>query len=133
MAGQHAARRCLRDELFLLAHDEHDRWRPRVSTRSLAVGLAGAALVDLLLTGNLRADSGHVTARSRYVRHGLDPICARIVADLAMTSAWIPVREAVIGTAADLYEYTLIHLITTDLITAQGRRLGRGFRYRGCW
>ena len=125
MAGRHAARRCLRDELFLLAHDEDYRWRPRVPPASLAVGLAGATLIDLVLAGDLRAERGHVAAHSRYVRHDLDPVSARVVADLAVTGAWLPLREAITGTAVELYERTLIQLITTDIITARARRFGR--------
>jgi hypothetical protein len=129
MAGRHAARRCVRDEVFLLGHDEDYGYRPRVPPASLAVGLAGAVFVDLLLAGDVQAANGHVAGRSRYVRHDLDPICARVVADLAMTGAWISLREAVTGTATDLYERTLIQLITTDVITAKARRFGR-VKYR---
>jgi hypothetical protein len=130
MAGRHAARRCVRDELFLLAHDDDHRWRPRIPPASLAVGLAGAVLVDLLLTGDVHTEGGCVAARSRYARHDLDPIAARVVADLAMTGGWIPLREAVTGTAADLYERTLIRLIRTNVITTKTRRFGRAVRYR---
>lgn len=130
VAGRHAARRCLRDELFVLAHDEDYRWRPRIRPASLAVGLAGAMLVDLLLFGDLHANSGHVAARSRYVRHDLDPIAAQVVAGLAMTRAWIPLREAITGTAANLYERTLIQLVKTNVVATKARRFGRGVR---CW
>jgi hypothetical protein len=36
----------VREQLFLLAHDEYREFRPRIHLSALGIGLAGAALID---------------------------------------------------------------------------------------
>ncbi|GAB3860641.1 hypothetical protein GCM10029963_63860 [Micromonospora andamanensis] len=42
----------LRDELFLLGHDD-DNGQPYIDRQALALGLAGAVLIDLFLAGRI--------------------------------------------------------------------------------
>ncbi|MBB5872906.1 hypothetical protein F4553_006340 [Allocatelliglobosispora scoriae] len=51
----------LRDEVYLLAHD--DRGEPRIHTGSLSFGLAGAILIDLVLSGHVTVEPGRVALR----------------------------------------------------------------------
>src|SRR5262245_41887746 len=48
----------LRDEVFLLAHD--DRGKPIIGDAALAAGLAGATLIDLLLSNRVAVLDGRL-------------------------------------------------------------------------
>ncbi|GGK21937.1 hypothetical protein GCM10010124_13050 [Pilimelia terevasa] len=70
-ADPEAAPRPVREELFLLAHDEHRGFRPRVHRPALALGLAAAWIVDLLRAGRLAADASRVSLSDP---RGLPPV-----------------------------------------------------------
>jgi Golgi phosphoprotein 3 (GPP34) len=61
VSGDSALRRVnpvmLADEFFLIAHDEHNG-KLRLHRRAAGLGLAGALLAELLLTGHVHAGSG---------------------------------------------------------------------------
>jgi hypothetical protein len=52
----------MRDQVYLLAHDEQGR--PRIHAPSLNFGLAGAVIIDLILAERLAADANTIGIRS---------------------------------------------------------------------
>ncbi|MEV0614075.1 GPP34 family phosphoprotein [Nonomuraea sp. NPDC050404] len=55
----------LHQDLYLIAHDQAGK--PLVHASSLAVGLAGAALLDLLLAGHVKVGSAGLTAEGQAI------------------------------------------------------------------
>lgn len=127
MDGRHAER-SVRDELFLIAHEEipgfRHRFTPRVHTSILSAGLAGAVLVDLLLADQIRIAERQVNFHHGR-RHGGDPIGACVLRHLAAVQDWLPLHSVVADTACGLYERTVTQLIDDNVLTANTRRFGR--------
>ncbi|WP_043627636.1 GOLPH3/VPS74 family protein [Nonomuraea candida] len=69
----------LHHDLYLLAHDQSGK--PLVHASSLALGLAGAALLDLLLAGRIVPSAGRLAVRP--LPSGDDPAAGRAGGDSA--------------------------------------------------
>ncbi|SCG60457.1 GOLPH3/VPS74 family protein [Micromonospora humi] len=101
----------LRDELFLLCHND-DTGQPHIHRRALALGMAGAVLIDLFLAGRIAltdttGDAG--PAGGQRIRPHLDRPVGDLIADTALTSVRyadpVPtVRGWLAWFADDLYE-----------------------------
>jgi hypothetical protein len=93
----------LADEFFLAAHDhEGARMRPRLLPAVLGLGLSGALLAELMMSGRIGQLDGYILPAGRdgvrAGRHraggGEDPVTDRIVRQIATTpgqsvSAWL--------------------------------------------
>lgn len=121
----------LRDELYLIAHND-DTGRPHLHPPALAVGLAGAVLIDLYLAGRIilhPANTALPVPEQRLQPRGTQPV-EDLIADAALTSlhrtggerlrAWLP------AFATDLYERTRAGLVYTGILHRVTRRRLRG-------
>jgi hypothetical protein len=115
----------VREQLYLLAHDDAQSMRPHVHVPAIGVGLAAAALIDLLIDQHV-----HIINGTAYVipRRGqapeLDPITEyvlRIIGNLRHSPGLhLLLRDL----GPTLYTQTGEALITRGILTA-GRRWGR--------
>jgi len=111
----------LRDELFLLAHD--DSGRLLGSEVSLGVGLAGATLIDLLLSGRVVVANGRLEVADPHPSGDAD-IDATVEAIAASTEPCGP-RAWVSWISDGAYERVAEHLTGTGLVRRDSsRRLG---------
>lgn len=106
----------LYQDLFLLCH--HEKGKPFTHRSSIALGLAGAVLVDLALAGRVTLSQGQVRAAGR-ARTG-DPIIETYAEGAgAEARAWIK------KVAEDVYDRTQAQLVSSGVLVAvHGRRLG---------
>lgn len=111
----------LRDELFLLGHD--DAGKPVVHEASLSAGLAGAVLLDLVFCGRLRAQ--HQRVEVIDVRPTGDALGDSVVEALTRGVAPTGTRALVGVLANDAYERAAATLIAAGLLRkVVSRRLG---------
>ncbi|MFG2058939.1 GPP34 family phosphoprotein [Micromonospora sp. NPDC048930] len=117
----------LRDELFLLGHDD-DTGQPHIHRQALAFGLAGAVLIDLFLAGRIVLDpNDDRQAGDRWLRLHTDQPVGDLIADTAIASirygrAAPPVRVFLRGFADDLYERTRAGLVAAGILRQVTRR-----------
>ncbi|GAA2183425.1 GOLPH3/VPS74 family protein [Micromonospora lupini] len=116
----------LRDELFLLGHDD-DTGHLHVHRQALALGLAGAVLIDLYLAGRVALD---LNAEARAAGHQrIHPHIDRPVGDLIADAAAATVRNAhpllrmwLRGFSDDLYDRTRAGLVAGGILRQHTRR-----------
>ncbi|MBG0561479.1 GOLPH3/VPS74 family protein [Actinoplanes aureus] len=115
----------VREQLFLLAHDETRHMRPRLHVPALAAGLAGATVMDLLITQRVAIESGVVHA-DRFQRDSTgDPITDDVLA-LIMDAVPAPALPAVLRAAGPgLYERTAAALVHKGVIVEGPQRRWR--------
>ncbi|MFI6130283.1 GPP34 family phosphoprotein [Micromonospora sp. NPDC051141] len=129
----------LRDELFLLGHDD-DTGQPHIHRQTLALGLAGAVLIDLFLAGRIALDTTDDTGPGgeQRLRLHLDRPVGDLIADTALASIRYahptpPLRGWLRGFAADLYDRTRAGLQAGGILRHDVRRrlggLARTNRY----
>ncbi|MET7951279.1 GPP34 family phosphoprotein [Micromonospora sp. NPDC005324] len=130
----------LRDELFLLGHND-DTGQPHLHRQALALGMAGAVLIDLFLAGRITLDTTDDDARpagqERLWLH-LDRPVADLIADTAIASVRYAnpapsLRGWLTWFADDLYERTRAGLHAGGILRHTSRRrlggLARADRY----
>ncbi|MEU8321883.1 GPP34 family phosphoprotein [Nonomuraea sp. NPDC048881] len=111
----------LHHELFLIAHDQSGK--PLVHQHSMALGLAGAVLLDLALSGRVTVGRGRIavvdpTPVGDAVVDSLVPLMAR---DRAEGEARFWIKKL----AEDAYDRTRQSLVTAGvLVMVTGRRMG---------
>ncbi|MGC5288846.1 GOLPH3/VPS74 family protein [Micromonospora sp. DT231] len=119
----------LRDELFLLGHDD-DTGHPHVHRQALALGLAGAVLIDLYLAGRVTLDSN---AEARAAGHQrIHPHIDRPTGDMIADAAAATIRNAhpllrmwLRGFSDDLYDRARAGLFAGGILRQHThRRLG---------
>lgn len=117
----------LRDEVFLLGHDG-DTGRTHIHRQALALGLAGAVLIDLFLTGRIALRPPHPTgAPHLYLHQHYERPTGDLIADTAITSIRHantppPLRGFLRGFSTDLYERTRAALVTAGILHHHQRR-----------
>ncbi|MEV0003445.1 GPP34 family phosphoprotein [Micromonospora sp. NPDC050980] len=128
----------LRDELFLLGHDD-DTGQPHLYRQALALGLAGAVLIDLFLTGRIVLASGNGRPEGELcLGLHLDRPIGDLVADAAITSlrharTAPPLRPWLRGFAEDLYERTRAGLHDAGVLRHEVRRRFGGLSRTDCY
>ncbi|MET7951070.1 GPP34 family phosphoprotein [Micromonospora sp. NPDC005324] len=128
----------LRDELFLLGHDD-DTGQPHLYRQALAVGLAGAVLIDLFLAGRVGLASGDGGSDGEQcVGLHLDQPVGDLVADAAIASlrqarSAPPLRPWLRGFAEDLYERTRAGLQEAGILRHEVRRRFGGLARIDCY
>ncbi|GIF04860.1 GOLPH3/VPS74 family protein [Actinoplanes siamensis] len=101
----------VREQFFLLAHDETKHMRPRLHVPSLAAGLAGATVMDLLISQRVTVESGTVVPDWFQRETTGDPVTDDVLA-LIMEKAPGPALPVLIRAAAPgLYERTTAALV----------------------
>ncbi|MGK5675638.1 GOLPH3/VPS74 family protein [Micromonospora sp. URMC 106] len=117
----------LRDELFLLAHND-DTGQPHIHRQALALGLAGAVLIDLFLAGRITLDpKDDRPAGDRWLRLHTDQPVGDLIADAAIASirhgrAAPTLKVWLRGFADDLYERTRAGLVAAGILRHTTRR-----------
>lgn len=118
----------LRDELFLLGHND-DTGHPHIHRQALAIGLAGAVLIDLFLAGRITLDPNDDArpAGQRWLRLCSDRPVGDLIADTALAAirhgrTAPPVKAFLRGFADDLYERTRAGLVAAGILRQQTRR-----------
>jgi hypothetical protein len=107
------ARLPLRDELFLLGHDDDDG-RCRLHPPVLSVGLAGATLIELFLAGALRLHTDRIVVHARDPVG--DPITDAALTALLQTRGAAVLRPWLRWFADDLYERTRAGLVAAGVL-----------------
>jgi hypothetical protein len=115
----------LRDELFLLGHHD-DTGQPHIHRQALALGMAGAVLIDLFLAGRIgldQPDDPHPPGGQRIRLHNDRPV-GDLIADNALGGIRRapPLRAWLRGFADDLYERTRAGLHAGGILHATNRR-----------
>ncbi|MFC0099226.1 GPP34 family phosphoprotein [Micromonospora marina] len=118
----------LRDEVFLLGHNE-DTGQPHVHRQALALGMAGAVLIDLFLAGRVVLDPNDTTRPSgdpRLHLHADRPV-GDLIADTALASIRHatmppPLRGWLRAFSDDLYDRTRAGLLAAGILHHQQRR-----------
>jgi hypothetical protein len=111
----------LRDELYLLAHDDNTG-APRLHVGSLTIGLAGATLVELLLAGRVTLWDGRI--KNEYVDRQGDHIAEAAMAQLRggptlpYVAPWLRAHAS-----AELYERVRANLHAVGILRRTARRL----------
>ncbi len=118
----------LRDELFLLGHND-DTGHLHIHRQTLALGLAGAVLIDLFLAGRIILDSTDDTCPTgeRWLRLHHDQPVGDLIADTALTAIrhgrTAPQMRAFLrGFSNDLYERTRAGLVAAGILRHTTRR-----------
>ncbi|AYF30443.1 GPP34 family phosphoprotein [Micromonospora tulbaghiae] len=117
----------LRDELFLLGHDD-DTGQPHIHRQALALGLAGAVLVDLFLTGRIVLDpNDDRPVDGRWLRLYSDQPVGDLIADAAIAFVRYgrpapPVKAFLRAFSEDLYERTRAGLVAAGILRQTTRR-----------
>ncbi|WP_374538014.1 GOLPH3/VPS74 family protein [Micromonospora aurantiaca (nom. illeg.)] len=117
----------LRDELFLLGHDD-DTGSLHIHRHALALGLAGAVLIDLFLAGRITLDpNDDRPAGERWLRLHTDQPVGDLIADAALAAIRYgrgapPVRVFLRGFADDLYERARAGLVAAGILRQVTRR-----------
>ncbi|MEU8284208.1 GPP34 family phosphoprotein [Micromonospora sp. NPDC048905] len=116
----------LRDDLFLLGHDD-DTGHPHVHRQTLALGLAGAVLIDLYLAGRVTLDPNGGTRPASHPR--IHPHIDRPVGDLIADAATATIRHAhpplrgwLRMFSDDLYDRTRAGLVAGGILRHHTRR-----------
>ncbi|MET8361685.1 GPP34 family phosphoprotein [Micromonospora sp. NPDC005171] len=116
----------LRDDLFLLGHDD-DTGHPHVHRQTLALGLAGAVLIDLYLAGRVTLDPNDDTRAAGHQR--IHPHVDRPTGDLIADAAAATIRDAhpllrrwLRGFSDDLYDRTRAGLFAGGILRQYTRR-----------
>lgn len=111
----------LRDELYLLAHDDNTG-SARLHTGSLSVGLAGAILVELLLAGRVTLRDGRI--KNEYLDAAGDLITEAAMAHVRGGPTLPYVAGWLRGFAdAGLYERIRANLLAVGILRRNPRRL----------
>ena len=118
----------LRDELFLLGHND-DTGQPHLHRQALALGMAGAVLIDLFLAGRVILDPNDDTrpTTDRRLRLHLDRPVGDLIADTAIASIRYartapPLKVWLRGFSEDLYERTRAGLVAAGILRHTSRR-----------
>lgn len=123
----------LREQVWLLAHDEQYDLRPRIDVRALGIGLVAAVLVDLLLQERIYVQQGLIYTNRERSGPAVDPIATDILSSIGEDHP-PRVAEVVRGARGDLpddgqnpyqrlYERTLAGLVAAGHLLEQRRRL----------
>lgn len=114
----------LRDEVFLLGHDG-DTGRTHIHRQALALGLAGAVLIDLFLTRHITltpAGDPHLYPHRYPKRPTGDLIADTAITSIRHANTPPPLRGFLRGFSTDLYERTRATLVTAGILHHHQRR-----------
>ncbi|GAB4052253.1 GOLPH3/VPS74 family protein [Catellatospora paridis] len=114
----------LADELFVMGHDEYSG-KPKLNHDVLSVGLAAAALGELLIAETLTVDGGRVTGWT--AKQNGDPVVDQIVALLQRVGPGHRVHQWVEHLRGDIKELVAYRLVGRGVVK---RETSRGFTGR---
>jgi hypothetical protein len=120
----------VREQFFLMAHDEDRQMRPRLHVPALSAGLAGATVMDLLIAQRAAVESGAVHP-DRFQRESTgDPVTDDALTMIMEVVPAPPLPELIRALAPGLYERTTAALVHKGVIVeGPPRRWRRGRDY----
>jgi hypothetical protein len=120
----------VREQFFLLAHDETRQMRPRLHLPALSAGLAGATVMDLLVANRVMVESGSLRPDWFQRTSTGDPVTDDVLG-MIMENAPGPALTALIRAAAPgIYERTTAALVHRGvLVEGPPRRWRKGKEY----
>ncbi|AEV83574.1 hypothetical protein ACWT_2867 [Actinoplanes sp. SE50] len=119
----------VREQLFILAHDETRHMRPRLHVPALSAGLAGATVMDLLIAQRVMIESGTVQPDWYQRETTFDPVTDDVLA-LIMQKAPGPALPGLIrAIAPSMYERTAAALIHKGVLLESPARRWRKKEY----
>jgi hypothetical protein len=113
------ARLPLRDELFLLGHDD-DTGACHLHPTTLAIGLAGAALIDLWQARRITVEGGNILVLAREPVG--EPLTDAALTAIQQANKKPTVRGWLRWCAEDYYERSRASLITVGILRRSTRR-----------
>ncbi len=108
------------DSLFFLAHDEFTG-KPALRRTGLGIGMAGAALCDLLLAERITVERKRIRPLSR--RRIGHPVLDRVFSEILDEREWHTVREWVDHLRQDLGETVANNLLAAGVINRETDRV----------
>jgi hypothetical protein len=108
----------LHQDLYLIAHDQSGK--PLTHQSSMALGLAGAALLDLAVDGRVAVARGRVAVSGHVTRSG-DPVVDDMLALIAREPG--DVRAPVKKVAESAYERTRADLVAAGVLVQVTKRV----------
>ncbi|MEV6598818.1 GPP34 family phosphoprotein [Actinoplanes sp. NPDC051346] len=117
----------LRDQLWLLGHDETRDLQPRIDARALAVGLAGATVTELLIDQHIVVNQGCIYPSGRG--KPTDPVAAAVLATIRSLSH-APLLGDVLREPVPRFAERVHALLVATGVLYEERRTLRGARYR---
>lgn len=130
----------LAERLFLLSHDPDHEFRAVINLPTLATGLAGAVLVDLVLSDQISVDEdgltrlwgtsprGHVRPSDPVARAAFDLIRSGVDGRHALEFRPYPARDLIELLKPDIYQRTQASLVASGMLTVTRRKF-RSDRY----
>lgn len=136
----------VREQLWLLAHDDDRGLSPLIDRRAIGIGLAGATLIDLMLSDSITIDDGYVYPHqqepTRAARHAAgsrsptresppgtaNPLTASVLHMIRDLHA-VRITDVLRDPGLRLYERTFAALIAAGIVIEHRRTL-RSTRYR---
>ncbi|MEU7822514.1 GPP34 family phosphoprotein [Catellatospora sp. NPDC049133] len=109
----------LADELFVMGHDEYSG-KPRLNHDVLSVGLAAAALGELMIAETVTVDGGRLTGWT--ARQNGDPVIDQIVAQLQQVGPGHRVHQWVEHLRADIKELVGYRLVGHGVVRRETSR-----------
>ncbi|MEV4704504.1 GPP34 family phosphoprotein [Actinoplanes sp. NPDC049316] len=117
----------LRDQVWLLGHDETRDLQPRIDARALAVGLAGATVADLLVQSHVVINQGCVLPQGRG--KPADPVTAAVL-EVIRDQPKAPLLTDVLREPIPRFAERVHALLVASGIIYEERRTLRSVRYR---
>ncbi|MGI5282527.1 GOLPH3/VPS74 family protein [Nonomuraea polychroma] len=108
----------LHHDLYLIAHDQSGK--PLTHQSSMALGLAGAALLDLAVDGRVAVARGRVAVSGDVTRSG-DPVIDDMLARIAREPG--DIRAPVKKVAESAYERTRADLVAAGVLVQVTKRV----------
>ncbi|HLL66727.1 MAG TPA: GPP34 family phosphoprotein [Micromonosporaceae bacterium] len=113
----------LRDDLFLIAHDEERGFRPRIHLPALGVGLTGAVLIELLQAHRIAIDQGHIVPGPAHTKSSTgDRVYDHLMQTFAATGAVaVPMAELLPATGRYMFDQVRDALLATNVLVPPRR------------
>ncbi|WIM99430.1 GPP34 family phosphoprotein [Actinoplanes oblitus] len=120
----------VREQFYLLAHDETRQMRPHLHLPALSAGLAGATVMDLLIAQRVTVESGSLRP-DWYQRSSTgDPITDDVLALIMQAAPGPPLPVLIRAASGGLYERTTAALVHKGVIVeGPPRRWRKGREY----
>jgi hypothetical protein len=113
----------VRDQLFLIAHDEEKRFRPWINVGAIGIGLAGATVMDLLIANRVMVHGGKAYLVDPYertlTRDALTDYVLLTVRDMEPTP---PLAALLAHLGPAMYDRTLGGLLNAGFLSRLTRR-----------
>lgn len=117
----------VREQLFLLAHDEYREFRPRIHMSALGIGLAGANLIDLIYLYRVGVAGTRAVIADLYdTTLTGDPVQDHVLTIMRQVRPTPSMRDLLIGLGPEMYDRTLGGLLAAGVVVPTRRWMRSG-------